>query len=112
MVGVESGVTTLVAGPPVPAFGNILLSVAFDGSNFFATFSCGGEEPRATPCSVTMLRVPASGAPPVQLAPGLFLALDDECLYFSVAGAGTSYDYDGGILSDGIYSVDKSYTPQ
>jgi hypothetical protein len=109
----DAGVTTLVVGPTMGAnTGTPLFTVTYDGANFFATFVCGGEIPRSTPCSVSMLRVPASGAPPVTLAPGLFLALDDECLYFSVAGAGTYYDYDGGILSDGIYSVDKSYTPQ
>jgi hypothetical protein len=107
----DAGVTTLALGP-MGTWAGTFLSIAFDGSDFLATVGCGGEIPRPGPCSVPMLRIPASGAPPVQLLPALFLTLDDDCIYFSVAGAGTSMPYyGGGILSDGIYSVDKSYTP-
>ena len=78
-------------------------SLAFDGSNFFETVGCDV-------CSGTLVRIAPSGTPPVMVTSASFVAVDDECAYFSVVeGFGLPSMADGGIPGSGIYSVQKSY---
>lgn len=81
----ENGSVVNISAPVFP------WSLVFDGSNFFETVGCDV-------CSGTLMRIPASGAPATAMASAGFVAVDDECVYFSVAGG----------LS-GIFSVAKSY---
>jgi hypothetical protein len=92
-----SGSVTTVSAPVYP------WSLAFDGSNFFETVGCDV-------CSGTLVRISPSGTPPVTMASAGFVAVDDECVYFSVVeGFGLPSGADGGIPGTGIYSVEKSY---
>lgn len=91
-----TGVTT-VEGQVFP------WSIAFDGSAFFETVGCDL-------CSGTLVRFPASGAPAVNMGSAGFVAVDDQCAYFSVLlGDSTLPSQSDGGLVTGIYSVQKSY---
>jgi hypothetical protein len=61
------------------------------GRVFFETVGCDL-------CPGTLVRIPLSGAPQVTMTDATFVAVDDECVYFSEA-----------ISGSGIYSVEKSY---
>src|SRR5580698_1901470 len=56
---------------------------------------------------------PASGSgtpPPVTMNSAGFVAVDDECAYFSVVdGLDLPWDGGSGLRGTGIYSVEKSY---
>jgi hypothetical protein len=79
-------------------------SLVFDGSNFFQTVGCDV-------CSGSLVRISPSGAPSVMVAPGSYVAVDDECAYFSVVlGFGLPAQAEGGLPGAGIYSVAKSFT--
>jgi hypothetical protein len=92
-----SGSVTTIPAPVSP------WSIAFDGSNFFETVGCDV-------CSGTLVRMSASGAPAVTMTSASFVAVDDECAYFSVLmGLDLPSKGDGGIPGTGIYSVAKSY---
>jgi hypothetical protein len=69
-------------------------SLLFDGANFFETVGCDV-------CPGTLVRISPSGGTPVTMADATFVAVDDQCAYFSVAVSSR--------LGDGIFSVDKSY---
>lgn len=78
-------------------------SLAFDGLNFFETVGCDI-------CPGSLVRIAPSGAPAITMTTAAFVAVDDECVYFSVAeGDDLPSVYDGGIADSGIYSVAKSY---
>jgi hypothetical protein len=78
-------------------------SLVFDGSSFFEAVGCDI-------CSGTLVRIPSTGAPPVKMVAASYAAVDDECVYFSVAfGFDLPSADDGGIPGSGIYSVAKSY---
>jgi hypothetical protein len=83
-------------------------SLVFDGSSFFEAVGCDT-------CSGTLVRIPSTGAPPVSMVAAAFAAVDDECVYFSVADGLFGLPYDGeipgSIPGSGIYSVAKSYDP-
>jgi hypothetical protein len=79
-------------------------SLAFDGASFFETVGCDI-------CSGTLVRIPSTGAPPVKMVTAGYAAVDDECVYFSVAAGFDLPSADGGgIAGSGIYSVAKSYS--
>jgi hypothetical protein len=79
-------------------------SFAFDGSSFFETVGCDV-------CSGTLVRIPSTGAPPVKMVAAGYAAVDDECVYVSVAdGFDLPSADEGGIPGSGIYSVAKSYS--
>ena len=93
-----NGSVTTITAPAYP------WSLVFDGMNFFETVGCDL-------CSGTLLRISASGTPPVAMGSAGFVAVDDECAYFSVLnGFGLPSAAEGGIPGTGIYSVQKSYT--
>jgi hypothetical protein len=93
------GSVTTISAPVYP------WSLAFDGTNFFETVGCDV-------CTGTLVRISPSGAPPpVTMTTAGFVAVDDECAYFSVVGAvDLPSASDGGIPGSGIYSVSKSYS--
>ena len=79
-------------------------SLTFDGSDFFETVGCDA-------CAGTLVRIPASGAPPVEMGSAGFIAVDEQCAYFSVVLGDSTLpsQTDGGLPGTGIYSVVKSY---
>jgi hypothetical protein len=85
MARLTKGNVTRISAPVYP------WSIAFDGSSFFETVGCDL-------CPGTLVRIPLSGAPQVTMTDATFVAVDDECVYFSEA-----------ISGSGIYSVEKSY---
>jgi len=93
----ETGLT-MTAGQVYP------WSIAFDGSDCFETVGCDL-------CAGSLVRIPASGAPPTAMVSAGFVAVDDQCAYFSVllGDATLPSQSDGGLPSTGIYSVAKSY---
>jgi hypothetical protein len=93
----DGGTVTTISAPVYP------WSLAFDGSNFFETVGCDV-------CSGTLVRISPSGMPAITMASAGFVAVDDECAYFSVVGGfELPSAADGGIPGTGIYSVAKSY---
>jgi hypothetical protein len=68
-------------------------SLAFDGTSFFETVACDL-------CPGTLMRIPASGAPPLTMAAGGFVAVDDTCAFYTRVQ---------GVVGNGICSVDTSY---
>jgi hypothetical protein len=94
----HAGSVTTISAPVYP------WSLAFDGSNFFETVGCDL-------CSGTLVRMaPAGTPPPVTMISASFVAVDDECAYFSVVeGFDLPSDGRSGLPGTGIYSVAKSY---
>jgi hypothetical protein len=92
-----NGSITTISAPVYP------WSLVFDGSNFFETVGCDI-------CSGTLVRISPSGDGPVTMTAAGFVAVDDECAYFSVANEFNLASLsDGGLPGSGIFSVDKSY---
>ncbi len=92
-----SGSVTTIAAPESP------WSLAFDGSNFFETVGCDL-------CTGTLVRISPSGAPPVAMTSAGFVAVDEQCAYFSVVFGAVPWELDGGMPGTGIYTVEKSYS--
>ena len=93
----ENGAVTTISAPVFP------WSLAFDGWSFFETVGCDA-------CSGTLVRIPASGAPVTSMVTAGYAAVDEDCVYFSVAdGIDLPSSVDGGIPGAGIFSVAKSY---
>ncbi|MGO9834713.1 MAG: hypothetical protein ACLP1X_10885 [Polyangiaceae bacterium] len=86
-----SGNVTTISAPGFPT------GLVFDGSNFFETV-CDG-----CTFSGSLVRIPSSGAPAVTMAQADYVAVNDECVYFSANSGLTSGS------GCGIYSVAKSY---
>jgi hypothetical protein len=88
----NGGMTTIPGAPSYP------WALAFDGSSFFEAVGCDV-------CPGSIVRVPISGAP-VTMTSGGFVAVDDQCAYFSTIQA---YPLPEGGSGMGIFSVSKSY---
>jgi hypothetical protein len=98
----DAGVTTVTAGPAA-------LSIAFDGTSFYETDACLSMMVTLPgSCTQPLLRIPASGGAVVQLMPATFVAVDDECVYFSIFFLPTNRPAENdGVQNSGIYSVAK-----
>jgi len=87
------GLTTIPGAPSYP------WALTFDGSSFFEAVGCDV-------CPGTIVRVPLSGTP-ATVTLGGFVAVDDECAYFSTIDAYPPVDGGSGM---GIFSVSKAYS--
>jgi hypothetical protein len=74
-------------------------ALVFDGSSFFEAVGCDV-------CPGTIVRVPLSGTPATMTSAG-FVAVDDECAYYSTIQA---YPQVAGGSGMGIFSVSKAYS--
>ena len=85
--------TTIAGAPSYP------WALAFDGSSFFEAVGCDV-------CPGTIVRVPLSGTPATMTSAG-FVAVDDECVYFSTIQSNPPVEGGSGM---GIFSVPKAYS--
>ncbi|MGO9837285.1 MAG: hypothetical protein ACLP1X_24085, partial [Polyangiaceae bacterium] len=83
--------TTIPGAPSFP------WALAFDGTNFFEAVGCDV-------CPGTIVRVPVSGTPATMNSGG-FVAVDDECAYFSTIQL---FPPVAGGSDMGIFSVSKA----
>jgi hypothetical protein len=74
-------------------------ALVFDGSSFFEAVGCDV-------CPGSIVRVPLSGTPATMTSAG-FVAVDDECAYFSTIQSDPPVDGGSGM---GIFSVSKAYS--
>jgi hypothetical protein len=88
----DGGLTTIPGAPSYP------WALAFDGTSFFEAVGCDV-------CPGSIVRVPISGTP-ASMTSGGFVAVDDQCIYFSTIQA---YPPPPGGSGEGIFSVTKSY---
>ena len=89
-----NGALTAIAGAPSYPW-----ALAFDGSSFFEAVGCDV-------CPGTIVRVPLSGTPATMTSAG-FVAVDDECVYFSAIQSNPPVEGGSGM---GIFSVPKAYS--